>query len=94
VPGRVIESLLENREKLDTVTEPVYSVCLATDADRFSALAESMHPVQLARFLNQYFHVVSADHRQRETDTVGDAVPAVGPVQKPIALHVKATELR
>jgi adenylate cyclase len=95
VPGRVIESLLENREKLDTVTEPVYSVCLATDADRFSTLAESMHPAQLARFLNQYFQVVFAPITEEGgdiVDVVGDAVLAVwtGP-ESDRALHVKAT---
>jgi adenylate cyclase len=95
VPGRVIESLLDNREKLDTVTEPVYSVCLATDADRFSTLAESMHPAQLARFLNQYFQVVFAPITEEGgdiVDVVGDAVLAVWTgAEGDRALHVKAT---
>ena len=34
-----IEGLLENRARLDTVNEPVYGVCLATDAERFEHLA-------------------------------------------------------
>ncbi len=95
VPGRVIESLLDNRDKLDTVTEPVYSVCLATDADRFSTLAESMHPAQLARFLNQYFQVVFAPITEEGgdiVDVVGDAVLAVWTgAEGDRALHVKAT---
>jgi len=95
VPERVIEALLENREKLDTVTEPVHSVCMATDADRFSTLAESMHPAQLARFLNQYFQVVFAPITEEGgdiVDVVGDAVLAVWTgLETDRSLHLKAT---
>jgi adenylate cyclase len=79
VPGQVIDGLLDNRAKLDTVNEPIYGVCLATDAERFTALAESMHPAQLARFLNRYFEVVFPPITAKGgsiIDLVGDAVLA------------------
>ncbi|HTS53168.1 MAG TPA: adenylate/guanylate cyclase domain-containing protein [Burkholderiales bacterium] len=80
VPDAVIEGLLENRAKLDTVNEPVYGVCLATDAERFTALAEGMHPSQLARFLNRYFEAVFPPITEKEgaiVDLIGDAVLAM-----------------
>jgi adenylate cyclase len=80
VPDPVIEGMLDNRARLDMVGEPVYGVCLATDAERFTALAEGMHPSELARFLNRYFEAVFPPITQREgsvVDLVGDAVLAL-----------------
>jgi adenylate cyclase len=80
VPDPVIEGLLENRARLDTVNEPVYGVCLATDAERFTALAEGMPPSQLARFLNRYFEAVFPPITEKEgaiVDLIGDAVLAL-----------------
>ena len=80
VPDPVIESLLENRSRLDTVNEPVYGVCLATDAERFTTLAEGMPPSQLARFLNRYFEAVFPPITEKQgavVDLIGDAVLAL-----------------
>ncbi len=94
VPDPVIEGLLENRARLATVNEPVYGVCLATDAERFTALAEGMHPSQLARFLNLYFEAVFPPITEKEgsvVDLIGDAVLALwtgGDADR--GLHLKA----
>jgi adenylate cyclase len=96
VPDLVIEGLLENRARLDTVNEPVYGVCLATDAERFTALAEGMHPSQLARFLNRYFEAVFPPITEKEgavVDLIGDAVLALWSGREADrSLHVKACE--
>jgi adenylate cyclase len=79
LPDAVIEGLLENQSKLDTVAEPVYGVCLVTDAERFTHLADTMHPAELARFLNEYFQVVFPRITERDgsiIDVLGDAVLA------------------
>ena len=79
LPDAVIDGLLENQSKLDTVAEPVYGVCLVTDAERFTHLADTMHPAQLARFLNEYFQVVFPRITEKEgsiIDVLGDAVLA------------------
>jgi hypothetical protein len=55
-------------------------VCLATDAERFTALAEGMPPSQLARFLNRYFEAVFPPITEKEgaiVDLIGDAVLAL-----------------
>src|SRR4051794_14793038 len=79
IPDPVIQGLLDNQSKLDTVSEPVYGVCLVTDAERFTHLADTMHPAQLARFLNEYFQVVFPRITERDgsiIDVLGDAVLA------------------
>jgi len=79
LPDAVIDGLLENQSKLDTVAEPVYGVCLVTDAERFTQLADTMHPAQLARFLNEYFQVVFPRITEKQgsiIDVLGDAVLA------------------
>ena len=79
LPDAVIESLLQHKARLETVNEAVYGVCLATDAERFSTLAESMHPAQLARYLNQYFEVLFPRITAKDgwiSDLIGDAVLA------------------
>ena len=95
VPDAVIEGLLENRARLDTINEPVYGVCLATDAERFTALAEGMPPSQLARFLNRYFEAVFPPITEKEgavIDLIGDAVLALWTGdESESSLHLKAS---
>lgn len=79
IPDAVIEGLLANQSKLDTVSDAFYGVCLVTDAERFTHLADTMHPAQLARFLNEYFQVVFPRITEKEgsiIDVLGDAVLA------------------
>jgi len=79
LPEDVIDGLLDKRAALDAVREPVYGVCMATDAERFTSLAENMHPAQLARYLDRYFEAVFppiTGHEGKISDITGDAVLA------------------
>jgi adenylate cyclase len=79
LPEEVIDGLLDKRAALDAVREPVYGVCMATDAERFTSLAENMHPAQLARYLDRYFEAVFppiTGHQGKISDVTGDAVLA------------------
>jgi adenylate cyclase len=79
LPEEVIDGLLDKRAALDSVREPVYGVCMATDAERFTSLAENMHPAQLARYLDRYFEAVFppiTGHEGKISDITGDAVLA------------------
>jgi adenylate cyclase len=93
IPDAVIEGLLANQSQLDTVSEPVYGVCLVTDAERFTHLADTMHPAELARFLNEYFQVVFPRITEKDgsiIDVLGDAVLAFWKgAQDDHALHSK-----
>ncbi len=79
LPDDVIDGLLDKRAALDSTREPVYGVCMATDAERFTSLAENMHPTQLARYLDRYFEAVFppiTGHEGKISDVTGDAVLA------------------
>ena len=79
IPEEVIDGLLDKRAALDAVREPVYGVCMATDAERFTSLAENMHPAQLAQYLDRYFEAVFppiTGHEGKISDVTGDAVLA------------------
>lgn len=79
LPEEVIDGLLDKRAALDAVREPVYGVCMATDAERFTSLAENMHPAQLAGYLDRYFEAVFppiTGHQGKISDVTGDAVLA------------------
>ncbi len=79
LPEDVIDGLLDKRAALDSVREPVYGVCMATDAERFTSLAENMHPAQHARYLDRYFEALFppiTGHAGRISDVTGDAVLA------------------
>ncbi len=69
----------------DTGTLPTYGrlargVCLATDAGRYTALAETMEPMALARLMNAYYEAIFEPvtrHGGWISDVVGDAMLAI-----------------
>jgi len=52
LPGTVIDELLRNTGGVAARGQSVYGICLATDAERYTSLAESMDPEELARFVS------------------------------------------
>ncbi len=80
LPGTVIDELLRNTGGMAAKGQSVYGICLATDAERYTSLAESMDPEQLARFVNLYYASVFEPIRRYGgtiSDVVGDAALAV-----------------
>jgi adenylate cyclase len=80
LPGTVIDDLLRNAGGTAAKDRSVYGICLATDAERYTTLAESMDPEQLARFVNLYYASVFEPIRRYGgtiSDVVGDAALAV-----------------
>ena len=80
VPGPVAEQLTKSIEAVATTSELVEGICLSTDAEHYTALAESLDLQKLRTFMNQYFQTVFEPVRQRDgivSDVVGDAVLAI-----------------
>jgi len=80
VPRGVVERLVNNAERLAWVRESVHGACVATDGERYTALADSMSPDQLGRFLNRYFQTLFPPVASNEgwvADVVGDSMLAV-----------------
>jgi adenylate cyclase len=80
LPGTVIDELLRNTGGMVAKGQSVYGICLATDAERYTSLAESMDPEELARFVNRYYAIVFEPIRRHGgtiSDVVGDAALAI-----------------
>ena len=58
----------------------VYGTCLATDAERYTSLSESLEPQELGRFMNRYYEMVFAPvkkHRGAVSNVIGDSMLAI-----------------
>lgn len=80
VPRAVVERLVNNAERLAWIRDSAYGACVATDGERYTALADRMTPVELSRFLNRYFQTLFPPVASREgwvSDVVGDSMLAV-----------------
>src|SRR5262249_38940402 len=79
LPSTVIDDLLRAGGTA-AKDQSVYGICLATDAERYTTLAESLGPEELARFVNRYYAVVFEPIRRHGgtiSDVVGDAALAI-----------------
>lgn len=79
IPAHVIEQAVA-RAGVASASELVHGVCLATDAERYTALGEVLEPRELAAFMNRYYAAVFEPIRRHGgviSDVVGDAALAV-----------------
>lgn len=80
VPGPIADQLAQNIEDFKTKGQVLEGICLATDAEHYTALAESFEPQELRVFMNRYYEVVFEPVRRRQgivSDVIGDAVLAI-----------------
>ncbi|MEA3278039.1 MAG: adenylate/guanylate cyclase domain-containing protein [Pseudomonadota bacterium] len=80
VPERVVDELAHNLSDIPGKGEIVYGVCLSTDAEKYTQLAEQMPPDQLREYLNAYYEHLFLPVRRHGgivCDVVGDAMMAI-----------------
>jgi adenylate cyclase len=80
LPAGVVDDLAKNIEGLRVGNRLVNGICLATDAERYTALAESMAPKELAQFMNRYYEAVFDPVRRHGgmvSNVVGDSMLAL-----------------
>jgi adenylate cyclase len=80
LPAGAVDELAQNFEGLKTSEKLVHGVCLATDAEQYTTLSESMDPKELARFMNQYYDAVFDPVRRHGglvSNIVGDSMLAL-----------------
>lgn len=80
VPQHFIDRVLNHTDGLRAPGELLYGICLATDAARYTQLAETMSPAQLSKFMNEYYEALFAPVRARQgmiSDVVGDSMLAI-----------------
>ena len=80
VPQGMVETLIRDRNMLADSRRFVYGTCLATDAEQYTRLSETLSPDQLRRFLNRYYQTLFdpvGRHGGFVSDVVGDAMLAI-----------------
>lgn len=79
LPERVVEEILQNI-KPEVQRQVLFGVCLATDADQYTTLAERMKHRELSELMNEYYGVMFVPvkrHGGIVSDVVGDSMLAV-----------------
>lgn len=82
IPVDVFSHLTRHEDSgaLPTYGRLARGVCLATDAGRYTALAETMEPMALARLMNAYYEAIFEPvtrHGGWISDVIGDAMLAI-----------------
>jgi adenylate cyclase len=80
LPAGVVDELARSIEGVQVSSRLVNGVCLATDAEQYTSLAESMKPKELAQFMNRYYEAVFDPVRRHGgmvSNVVGDSMLAL-----------------
>lgn len=80
LPVEVVAELAENVSGLGVRTRLVNGICLATDAEHYTSLAESKAPKALAEFMNRYYEAVFDPVRRyggMVSNVIGDSMLAL-----------------
>lgn len=79
IPEKVVNEIICST-KVSSNSQLVYGICLATDADQYTALAENMDPRQLGSLMNEYYATLFepvSRHGGIISDVIGDAMLAI-----------------
>lgn len=80
LPERVVNDIAKSAGPIISNNQLVYGTCLATDADKYTTLAEKMDPLPLSQLMNDYYAVLFEPvkhHQGIVSDVVGDAMLAI-----------------
>lgn len=80
LPLHVVDQLAKGIDDFKASAEHAYGICLATDAEQYTALAERLEPSVLKQFTNSYYEALFPPVRSRGgvvADVVGDAMLAI-----------------
>ncbi|VAW82050.1 Adenylate cyclase [hydrothermal vent metagenome] len=80
LPSEVVDRLAHDSDEALGHGEAAFGVCLATDAENYTHLAEHTDPAQLKLLMNRYYELLFTPVRARGgmiSDVVGDAMLAI-----------------
>jgi adenylate cyclase len=80
LPDAVADQLTHNIEGFHSTHQIVFGICLSTDAEQYSSLAEAMDPKELGSFMNRYYEIIFEPIKQHQgivSDVIGDSVLAI-----------------
>lgn len=80
VPETMVDLLTEQKQPIQHSQQLQYGICMATDAEQYTQLAEKLAPEDLAELMNQYYETlfsVVRKHNGTVSDIIGDAMLAL-----------------
>jgi adenylate cyclase len=80
LPDNIADQLSKNIENIHSSHQIVFGICLSTDAEQYSSLAETMDPKELGSFMNRYYETIFKPIKQHGgivSDVIGDSVLAI-----------------
>ena len=80
LPDNIADQLSANIESIHSSHQIVFGICLSTDAEQYSSLAETMVPKELGNFMNRYYETIFKpikEHGGIVSDVIGDSVLAI-----------------
>ncbi len=80
VPETMVDLLTEQKQPIQHSQTLQYGVCMATDAEQYTQLAEKLSPKDLAELMNQYYETLFSIVRKNNgvvSDIIGDAMLAL-----------------
>lgn len=79
-PEPVVRDMVRSAGPVHTEGQLVYGACLATDAEKYTSLAETMDPRQLAALMHAYYECLFEPverYQGKVSDVIGDAMLAI-----------------
>ena len=89
LPHDAVDELTKNSHEMKASSQIVYGVCLCTDIERYTTVADSLSPKELSALMNEYFEAVFEPVRQHGgivSDVKGDSMLAVWATMHPDAV--------
>lgn len=94
LPNPVVDQLARNIDAIHAERQVVYSICLFTDAEKYTSLSESMDPESLTALMNRYYDAIFKPIRDNGgvvLQVIGDSVLSLWTASRPDpALKAKA----
>ena len=89
LPDDVADGLTRNVENIHSSHQIVFGICLSTDAEQYSSLAEVLPPKELGSFMNKYYETIFRPIKQHGgtiSDVIGDSALAIWVSSHPEAM--------
>jgi adenylate cyclase len=86
LPREVVNQLASEAADLKESTQLVYGTCLASDAEQYTRLSETLPPEELRTLMNAYYQVLFREVEKRGgivSDVVGDSMLAIWATPQP-----------
>jgi len=86
LPDNIVNELATKKQSVQSSRNLMYGICMATDAEQYTALSETLNPKKLSTLVNNYYEVLFKPVRNNKgiiSDVVGDAMLAIWTAHNP-----------